>query len=241
MNQRLFGVLLIMLMALSTLAQTDSTQNLPTVSFPAIDSIPVAPPALPDSFLIPTITRHVELDSVFDTISNAFLRIDSLVMIDTLFAWSYDSLPPINRDSLAAFALRYLGAPYRFGSCDPKKGFDCSGFVCFVFKQFNREVPRSSRGFRNFALDVKPEECKVGDVVVFNSYVGNRNIGHVGIVVEANGKNSKFIHATSRRTNKVMVSDLSHPSHAKRFIKFVNVVDYRPEPAKPKTTQKAGK
>ena len=52
----------------------------------------------------------------------------------------------INRDSIIAYAKQYLGTPYVYASSNPKKGFDCSGFVSFVFSNFGLTLPRSSSG-----------------------------------------------------------------------------------------------
>ena len=102
-----------------------------------------------------------------------------------------------DRDKLIAYAKEYLGINYKYASNNPKKGFDCSGFVNYVFKHFDIEVPRSSGQFKNIGKTVKPEAFQKGDILVFYGYKDKKSIGHVGIICEADGMNSKFIHASS--------------------------------------------
>jgi cell wall-associated NlpC family hydrolase len=136
-----------------------------------------------------------------------------------------DALGTIDRGKILAFAESLLGAPYRYGSSDPKKGFDCSGFVSFVFKNFNIELPRSSSEFKKMGKDVKPKNFKPGDVLVFYSFRSKTRIGHVGIVYEADGMKSKFIHSSSGKTKGVIISDLGSKTYSKRFYRCVDVLE----------------
>jgi len=128
------------------------------------------------------------------------------------------------RENLISFAKNYLGTPYRYASIDPDKGFDCSGFVHFVFKNFNIAVPHSSKGFKNIGADVKPEDFKVGDVLVFYGYRNTTSVGHVGIICEANGMNSKFIHSSSGKVKGVIISELDSEMYSRRYYKCVDVI-----------------
>ncbi len=126
------------------------------------------------------------------------------------------------RDSIVAYGLQFLGTPYTAGGCS-QNGFDCSGFVYFVFKEFNIAVPRSSAQFANFGTQIPIDSVKKGDILVFLSPTRNA-IGHLGIVTNANGAASDFVHASSGREMKVIVTSLTQPGYAKRFVKAVNVV-----------------
>ncbi|MES2488093.1 MAG: C40 family peptidase, partial [Bacteroidota bacterium] len=126
------------------------------------------------------------------------------------------------RDSVVAFAKKYMGTAYCYASSDPKRGFDCSGFVNFVFNNFDIELPRSSSGFKNLGKALKPEEFRVGDVLVFYGYRDTKSIGHVGIVCEANGMKSKFIHASSGKEMAVTISELGSDMYTRRFYKCIN-------------------
>jgi cell wall-associated NlpC family hydrolase len=130
----------------------------------------------------------------------------------------------IDREELISFAKKYLGTPYHYASSNPKKGFDCSGFVNFVFNNFHVSLPRSSGEFKSIGTDLKPEEFKVGDVVVFYSFRNKARIGHVGIVCEANGLHSKFIHSASSQKRGIIISDLAFGTYAKRFFRCIDVL-----------------
>ena len=131
------------------------------------------------------------------------------------------------RENLIAFARNYIGTPYQYASIDPQKGFDCSGFVHFVFKNFDISVPHSSKGFKNLGKQVQPEDFKVGDVLVFYGYRNSADIGHVGIICEANGMNSKFIHSSSGKVKGVIISELDSEMYSRRFYKCVDVMGNR--------------
>lgn len=130
----------------------------------------------------------------------------------------------IDRDSIISYAKQYLGIHYLYAGNDPKKGFDCSGFVNYVFKHFDVSVPRSSSGYKNLGVSKKPEDFKVGDVLVFYGYKNRTVVGHVGIICEANGMSSKFIHASSGKAGSVTISDLDSDHYSKRYYKCVDVL-----------------
>lgn len=130
----------------------------------------------------------------------------------------------IDRDSIISYAKQYLGIHYLYAGNDPKKGFDCSGFVNYVFKHFDVSVPRSSSGYKNLGVSKKAEDFKVGDVLVFYGYKNRTVVGHVGIICEANGMSSKFIHASSGKAGSVTISDLDSDHYSKRYYKCVDVL-----------------
>ena len=128
------------------------------------------------------------------------------------------------RAEIVTYAKGLLGTKYCYAGADPVKGFDCSGFVNYVFKNFGIELPRSSSGFEAVGPALKPNDIKVGDVLVFYGYQDKNRIGHVGIVCEANGMKSKFIHSSSGKEMAVMISDLGSDQYTKRFYKAVDVI-----------------
>lgn len=135
-----------------------------------------------------------------------------------------DAVTPVDRAALISFAKKYMGTPYSPGGSSPKIGFDCSGFVNFVFRNFKITLPRSSGEFKDIGTDLKPEEFKEGDVVVFYSFKNKARIGHVGIICEANGMESKFIHSSSGKVKGVVISELDSPNYKKRFYRCVDVI-----------------
>jgi cell wall-associated NlpC family hydrolase len=136
----------------------------------------------------------------------------------------WNPIEEIDRENVLEYAKQFLGTPYCYACSEPGKGFDCSGFVNFVFKNFKIELPRSSKDFKDLGAALKPEEFKVGDVLVFYGFQDSKNIGHVGIISEANGMNSKFIHASSGKKQGVIISDLGSAAYSKRFYKCIDVI-----------------
>ena len=58
-------------------------------------------------------------------------------------------------DEFVEFAEKLVGTKYLYGSADPSKGLDCSGFVFYVFGHFQIKVPRTSTDFTNAGKEVK--------------------------------------------------------------------------------------
>ena len=129
---------------------------------------------------------------------------------------------PLIRDSIVNFGKELLGTPYVTASCS-RDGFDCSGFVYFVYQHFKIKVPRSSIEFKDFGTEIPIENVKRGDILLFLSPTRNV-IGHVGIVTNPKGIDSEFIHATSGREMKVIISSLNQRGYADRFVKAIDVL-----------------
>jgi cell wall-associated NlpC family hydrolase len=130
----------------------------------------------------------------------------------------------IKRESVIDFAKHYLGKPYCYSCANPDKGFDCSGFVQYVYKNFDIAVPRASSGYVAIGEALKPEDFKIGDVLVFYGYRNSTSIGHVGIICEANGMSSKFIHSSSGKVKGVIISNLNSEMYTRRFYKCIDVI-----------------
>ena len=152
-----------------------------------------------------------------DTISTDNFHIDTLEVIDPLIESSQTK-----RDSVVAFAVQFLGTPYVYGSCN-KDGFDCSGFIYYVFQHFKIEVPRSSSEYKEFGTPIDIDEVQKGDVLVFLSPTRNA-IGHLGIVTTPDGMETEFIHSSSGKEMKVIYSSLKQDGYKKRFVKAVRVL-----------------
>ena len=71
----------------------------------------------------------------------------------------------ISPDEVVEYAKTLQGVPYVYGSCDKKKGFDCSGFLWYVFNHFNIKVPRTSAEYTNAGKEVKPQNSRKGDLI----------------------------------------------------------------------------
>ena len=93
---------------------------------------------------------------------------------------------------LIATALAYRGVPYRNGGSDPS-GFDCSGFVQWVFAQHGIAVPREVHDQFSLGDRVKRDDVEPGDLVFFETV--SKGASHVGIALG----NEQFVHAPSSR------------------------------------------
>ena len=133
----------------------------------------------------------------------------------------------ISGDSILIFSKSFLGTNYCYGSCNPKKGFDCSGFVHHVFHHFNIKAPRSSREYENIGQTIHPDSFKVGDIIVFTgTNAKNRLPGHVGIITSNSNKELEFIHSSSNKKHSgIKLSNyIESPYYEKRFLKIVRIV-----------------
>jgi cell wall-associated NlpC family hydrolase len=105
-----------------------------------------------------------------------------------------------------ATAERYLGVRYRYGGASPGGGFDCSGFVQYIFGRNGVALPRTSRqqATAGRALAVTVDSLKPGDLMLFSSR-GVR-IDHIAVYVG----NNRMMHS-SAGAGKVVYDDLSTP------------------------------
>ena len=124
---------------------------------------------------------------------------------------------------LLTFATSLIGIPYKYGSIDPNKGFDCSGFITYVFNHFGIAVPRSSRDFTDVEKTVNLRKSKPGDLILFTGTDSTiREIGHMGIITENNGRDISFIHSTSGKAYGVTVTPLNK-YYQGRFVKAIRI------------------
>jgi len=114
------------------------------------------------------------------------------------------------RDAVIATAKKHLGVKYRWGGTSPRSGWDCSGYVQYVYAQNGIKLPRSS-GAQKAAGEVIPaSQAKPGDLIWIP--------GHLGIVSETEGQ---MYDAGSTRTN---TSKRSYDWMLKRGAVFVRVI-----------------
>ena len=108
-------------------------------------------------------------------------------------------------------AMGFLGVPYRRGGNTAESGFDCSGFVRYVFKQATSlSLPHSAMAISQLGKSVPKDELQPGDLVFFNTL--RSTFSHVGIYLG----NNRFIHSPSRG-GKVRVENMDDVYWAKNF------------------------
>ncbi|HEY7987323.1 MAG TPA: C40 family peptidase [Methylophilaceae bacterium] len=89
-------------------------------------------------------------------------------------------------------ALALTGTPYKFGGTSPDTGFDCSGFVRYVFQQAaNLTLPHGARALSQIGKVIPVDQLQPGDLVFYNTL--KSSFSHVGIYIGDN----RFIHAPS--------------------------------------------
>jgi len=112
-------------------------------------------------------------------------------------------------EKIIATAKRYIGVPYVWGGATPS-GFDCSGFVQYVFKAHGIMLPRTSKDQYRVGTYVSKANLKPGDLVFFNT--SGSGVSHLGIYIG----NNQFIHASSSKG--VMISSLSNSYWSARYL-----------------------
>ena len=114
--------------------------------------------------------------------------------------------------AVVEYAKKYLGYKYVSGGASPSKGFDCSGFTQYVYKNFGISLNRTSSAQKNNGVAVEKSDLQLGDIVLFNNDA-NTKIGHVGIYVG----DGNFIHA-SNPSDGVKITTLTSGYYQKRYV-----------------------
>jgi cell wall-associated NlpC family hydrolase len=124
---------------------------------------------------------------------------------------------------LVDFAKTLVGIPYCYASTDPKVGFDCSGFITYVFNHFGIIVPRSSIDFTNVSKEVPAQSAKAGDLILFTGTDSTEKfVGHMGLVISNNAGQLIFIHSSSGKANGVTITPLSD-YYRSRYMKTIRI------------------
>lgn len=138
-----------------------------------------------------------------------------LILLALLASFSFadtrrDSLLNV-KSSAISYAKEQIGVRYLFGGTDPKRGFDCSGLIQYVYQNAGIETPRDTRSmYQEFKRTTTPEP---GDIIFF--ITSGSQISHAGIYLGDN----KMIHAP--RTGKsVEITRIDTPYWQKRFMGF---------------------
>jgi peptidoglycan DL-endopeptidase CwlO len=119
-------------------------------------------------------------------------------------AADYVKNPPfssVSAEQVLKVASQYVGTPYIFGGSNPR-GFDCSGYVMFVFAQFGVELRHSVTAQARVGIIISPEDARPGDVVIFNDH------SHNGIYAG----NGQFYHAP-QPGDRVKLAPIFDPRH----------------------------
>ncbi|MDP4092111.1 MAG: SH3 domain-containing C40 family peptidase [Bacillota bacterium] len=115
---------------------------------------------------------------------------------------------------IVAYAKKFLGVRYVWGGTTPR-GFDCSGFVKYVYSHFGVGLNRVASDQATQGYKVSRSNLKPGDLVFFDTNGGRNDISHVGIYIG----NGNFIEASSSYSHhKIIVADMDSGSYAHQFM-----------------------
>lgn len=136
------------------------------------------------------------------------------------------ALSQVNADSLIHYARTQLGTKYKYTGTSPKTGFDCSGFVKYVFSHFEIDVPRASMDYEKKGRTISLDSALKGDVIVFTGTNASiRKPGHVGIITRSENGEIFFIHSSSGKMHGGVIETHYNisPNYKKRYIKTVRL------------------
>lgn len=195
----------------------------------ALSERPAASKAQPERFIrawwVAPVQRklHVAADGVYGPVTRAAVRsfqkrrgllVDGIVGPQTLRALGIRDRPATRAERhssrgerVAASSRRYLGIRYRWGGASPSAGFDCSGFVMFLYAKVGVSLPHNAAAQYRYGRAVRRANLRAGDAVFFN------RLGHVGIYLGG----GRFIHASSSGGN-VKISSLGDSWYRSRYV-----------------------
>ena len=136
------------------------------------------------------------------------------------------TLAALKADSVVAFALRQLGTNYCYAGATPATGFDCSGFVMYVFARYDVPMPHSTALLIDVGRPVPRTQARPGDIVVFTGTAKTSTTpGHAGIVLTRPGEPLRFVHSSSaRRESGVKISQVEGTDYERRFMQVRRVL-----------------
>lgn len=110
---------------------------------------------------------------------------------------------------IATYAQKFVGYPYVYGGTSPS-GFDCSGFVQYIYRQFGYSINRTATAQLANGTSVSYNNMQPGDLVFFGS---GSSACHVGLYIG----NNKIVHAANSQKD-VCITDLSDSWYANRYM-----------------------
>jgi len=119
-------------------------------------------------------------------------------------------------DAVVETALTFTGVRYKYGGTT-RKGMDCSGLLYTSFLENDMALPRTSQMLSEEGKKIKVTKVQKGDLLFFKTQRGKSKINHVGLVVDVQDEEVKFIHSTTSRG--VIVSSLREGYWNHAFVK----------------------
>jgi cell wall-associated NlpC family hydrolase len=122
--------------------------------------------------------------SAADAVKTVTVQVEHIVISEVGAGREKEAAKLLGRPRVVEIAKRYLGTPYHRAGASPS-GFDCSGFVMYVYSRIGIELPHSSWMLWGVGKPVTRKDLRPGDIVFFSG------LGHVGIYVG----HGRFIHS----------------------------------------------
>lgn len=154
--------------------------------------------------------RVVEVISQLDgwyEIESGYISAEYTVVVDAAAAAQSGK-----GQEITDYALQFVGYPYVYGGSSPK-GFDCSGFTSYVYKQFGYSLQRTASGQLDNGYAVSMGELQPGDLVIFKKGGSSKPASHVGLYIG----NNQFVHASTSRVG-VIVSGMDEAYYTTGFV-----------------------
>ena len=123
--------------------------------------------------------------------------------------------------NVVKYAKTFEGTRYKFGGTT-KKGMDCSGLIYTSFQKENIALPRVSRDMAKKGQRITLSKASAGDLLFFQTNKSRNVINHVGLVVESNSGELKFIHATTSRG--VIISSIKERYWNNAFVEARRII-----------------
>lgn len=147
----------------------------------------------------------------------------SFVLLFTILAPVGQASASTTADAVIAEARKHMGTPYRYGGTTPS-GFDCSGFVRYVFNKNGIHLPRTAAQQYGVGKRVSKSELQKGDIVFFSH--GSGRIHHNGIYIG----NGQFIHSATSKG--ISIASINGSYWGPRYVGAKRVIEEPKEEVK---------
>lgn len=133
-------------------------------------------------------------------------------------------------DSMISLGKKYMGIRYVYGGNNPAKGFDCSGFVSYLFSNFGFKLSKASRELARFGEEVPLACLQPGDLAFFKGRnSASDEVGHVALVIRTIGDSWDMIHATVSKGIWIDRNVMEIDYYKKRFLMFRRPFEFSAE------------
>lgn len=143
-------------------------------------------------------------------------KISFIFMLSSVLLLTMAGTALADDSKLERMVEEVVGTPYKWGGTTVK-GFDCSGFMQYVFDKYDVELSRTSKSQAKMGVEVDKDELRAGDLVFFNT--DGKGISHAGIYLG----DGKFAHSSS--TRGVSVNKLNESYYVKRYVTARRIVN----------------